>query len=290
MNKKIIPAKCDINKLNNNKNMMLYTKNLESINLKNLYENSNLFLILSGPSIKKLDLSLLNKRGILTMGVNNSWAIYKPNLWTIIDPITKMHFDGWNDPSILKFIPLQSYNERLRNKKNNKFETTRFRTNDMPGVFYYIRSITGFNPNTFLNENFVNIGSSKIEPDVYGIYNQRCVMLAAFKIAYYLGIRKIFLLGADFKMEEGQNNYSFPQHRSTLSINGNNKLYKTMNTRFNGIEKLFNISHNLKIYNCNPDSNLKSFEFIDFNKAISLVTKTFSENMDTYGWYENKNK
>ncbi|MFN5959805.1 MAG: hypothetical protein ACK462_17910, partial [Planctomyces sp.] len=64
--------------------LRLYTAppTFESVSLSGFYRGRSAFLILSGPSLTQLDLSALNKRGIVTMAVNNAWAVHRPTLWT----------------------------------------------------------------------------------------------------------------------------------------------------------------------------------------------------------------
>ncbi len=80
-------------------------------------------------------------------------------------------------------------------------------------------------------------------------------------------IRNIYLLGADFEMKEGEQNYSFVQDRKGSSISGNNSSYKKMNNRFKLLRNSFD-KHGLKVYNCNKKSRLDAFEFLDYEEAL----------------------
>src|SRR5688572_334545 len=64
------------------------------------------FLLCSGPSLADVDLAKLNRRGIVTMAVNNAPAVLAaqgqtmPNYWVCVD--TARHFieQIWKDPAV----------------------------------------------------------------------------------------------------------------------------------------------------------------------------------------------
>jgi hypothetical protein len=120
--------------------------------------------------------------------------------------------------------------------------------------------------------------------------------MAAVRIMYLLGIRKLFLLGVDFKMNKDYH-YHFEQSRHTGSVNGNNSTYKSMMKWFGEMQEQF-LSLGFKVYNCNPDSALTVFPYKPFDKAIDIALKGFPvvDNERTDGMYtqqkdkENKEK
>ena len=97
--------------------LRLYTADFDSISMANFYRGRSAFLMLSGPSLNQLDLSLLNQRGIVTMGVNNAWTIHRPTLWTCVDDPGRFIDTGWKDPGITKFVPVCHRVRRLRIQK-----------------------------------------------------------------------------------------------------------------------------------------------------------------------------
>ena len=50
----------------------LYTADFDGVSLCDFYRGRHAFLVLSGPSLASMDLTQLARRGIVTMGVNNS--------------------------------------------------------------------------------------------------------------------------------------------------------------------------------------------------------------------------
>jgi hypothetical protein len=158
----------------------------------------------------------------------------------------------------------------------------------MPSVFYFKRNLK-FNVKKFLTEPTVNWGNSEKRVDEIGCKGGRSVMLAAFKMMYYLGFRNIYLLGADFKMEKGKDNYAFPQNRTDNLIRGNNQTYQDLNKRFVALLPEF-YEKGLKVYNCNKDSNLTSFPYMSYENAVKNATEPFNKTIDTLGWYDQYEK
>jgi hypothetical protein len=112
-------------------------------------------------------------------------------------------------------------------------------------------------------EDSFNWGNSK----QFG--GKRSVMLIAMKMLYYLGIRKVFLLGCDFNMS-ADSTYHFKQERHASSVRGNNSTYEELCHRFEQLKPIFD-KLGYQVFNCNADSNLKVFPFVSFEDAIASV-------------------
>lgn len=264
---------------------ILITTNNQRLNLENIYKNTSAFLILSGPSFNEIlqsnkqinlgSMSLeprdaLSYPSHITMGVNNSVKSFRPNLWTSVDEPNRFIRSIWLDPTIQKFIPYEHLNKKLFD--SNKWIESDTVVSQCPNVFGIERN-ERFNHETFLTERTFNWGDHK---DYGGC---RSVMLIAIRLLYYFGVREIFLLGCDFKMNE-EYKYHFEQDRSKQALNNNNKTYKRMIDRFELLKPKFN-EVGLNIYNCNKNSDLKTFPFIDFHDAIQYVYKKFDINIHT---------
>jgi hypothetical protein len=87
-----------------------------ALHLENLYHGSSCFLVLSGPSSLTNDLSLLRRRGIYTLAVNNAATIIRPNAWVFVDPPEKFHSSIWLDPAVTKFVHQRFLEYSLREK------------------------------------------------------------------------------------------------------------------------------------------------------------------------------
>lgn len=269
--------------------LCLHTSNGYSVSLRNFYRNQQIFLMLSGPSLNSYDLSQLSKRGIMTMGVNNSWSIFKPNLWTSVDDPGNFLDIGWKDPTITKFVPIGHSHKLLVVKEaDGNFRASQFRVKEMPGVYYFRRNLK-FQPKRFLLENSVNWGMADSESDELGCKGGRSVMLASIKILHYLGFRTVYLLGADFNMSKDKQNYAFKQERTESSVNGNNSTYANLNKRFSSLLPEFKAC-GMNIYNCYKESGLTAFPHMKFEKAVYKASNTFTKSIDTEGWYDRKDR
>lgn len=272
---------------------MLLNSSLEKISLKNQYINSQAFLILGGPSfgdfIRSENKLLINGKflnyqeclrypGFITMSVNNSVKTFRPNLWTCVDSPNRFIKSIWLDPRIQKFIPECHKDKQIFDSE--KWQLTNHIVKECPNTFFYYRN-DKFNHETFLTEDTFNWGNHK---DFGG---GRSVMLVAIRILYYLGVRTIYLLGCDFKMDTNKG-YHFDQDRTVSSQNNNNSTYIKMQERFTQLRPIFE-KEGFNIFNCNPNSYLTVFPYIDFETAIKSAIKHIPNNIEnerTEGLYE----
>jgi len=269
---------------------MLYTREGHNLWLGDMYRGATAFLICNGPSFgsildleidfkgkKRTGREILNYPGFVTMGVNNGPRSFRPNLWTCVD--TPSHFikSIWLDPKIMKFVPFSFPDRQLfDNEKWVDMDTT---VGECPNMVYYKRN-EHFAADQFLFEDTFNWGNHKD----YG--GGRSVMLVAIRMLYHLGIRTVFLLGADLNMSENQK-YHFEQERSKGSISGNNSTYKMLNERFDALKPIFE-KYGFKVFNCNLDSKLHSFPKIKFEDAVEIAGRKMPqiETERTEGLYD----
>ncbi len=152
---------------------------------------------------------------------------------------------------------------------------------DCPSIIYYDRN-EHFQPEQFLWEDTFNWGNHKRHG------GGRSVMLPAIRLLFYLGIRRVFLLGADFNMDR-QSKYHFPQERARGSINGNNWTYQKLNKWFKELRPLFE-RENFEVLNCNPKSRLEAFKSVSFEDAVEQVMREWGHidvgNERTAGLYD----
>jgi len=259
---------------------LFLTEDKKPVNLENHYKGASCFLVLSGPSLQTLDLSLLKKPGVLTFGVNNSPRMVRPNIWTLVDDSGNFMMSIWKDPTILKLVPDGKPKQRLFD--NMRWKRSRSKVRDCPNVVYHPRN-NRFNPETYLTEDTINWGSHK---DHGGT---RSVMLAAVKLAYYLGIRKLFLVGCDFGMTLGEQNYAWEQDRTKHAVNNNNSTYRVLNERFSLLRPKFEEA-GFYVFNCTENSGLKVFPHMNYEDAIKIARRDFFhiDEERTHGMYERK--
>ena len=241
---------------------MLFSRDGHSMWLGDMYRGGSAFLILGGPSFASIDKADLRRPGVLTMGVNNSVKSFRPNLWISVDDPSHFMKSTWFDPTITKFVPFSHTDKVVFD--NETWKETDIKVGDCPNVWYYRRN-EHFIADQYLLEDTFNWGNHK---DFGG---GRSIMLAAVRMLYHLGVRTIYLLGCDFKMDK-DTKYHFEQDRSDSSIKGNMSTYKQLSERFKQLKSIFD-DEGLSVYNCNKDSGLKVFPFIDIKEAINNATK-----------------
>lgn len=263
--------------------------------LSSLYRGCSLFLILSGPSLSSLDLSLLDRRGVITMAVNNAATIRRAHLWTCVDPVRKFHDAIWLDPQTIKIIPKNFLNTPLRTKlPDGAFARMSVRSpggevvvatpRDMPAVIACRRN-PNFNPPTWLSEPSINWGNSKRSAIKNGAPRTLNVMFASLKTAYALGFRHVYLLGCDFHMSFEQP-YAFAQGKHDHgAVASNNNAYRNLNQMLGMLKPSFNAAA-FSVYNCYQSSGLTVFPYVSFENAIAAATGHIPQDpLDAKNWY-----
>lgn len=249
--------KCPLGKWPNSEHMRdLILRDKQPANLRNAYQNAACFFIGSGPSLEKLNLDLLKERGILTFAVNNvaAYKNIKPNFWTSTDEPQSFHSCIWKDPTIIKFVR-QENAIKLDPKLGKVVNLYTYNVNE------------DFNVKQFFDEPTINWGNQSSLVDAYRQKGGRSVLYAALRIMFYLGIRRVYLIGCDFKMIENRP-YVFNQGKWSGGIKTNNNNYDIMNVRLKHLnEKALTLGY--KIYNCTPDSHLTAFPNMLYEEAIN---------------------
>ena len=265
--------------------MLLWTANFTPTNLSGWYAGRSAFLIGGGPSLVDHDLDLLRSTpGILTMGMNNSWSIIRPNLWCCVDAPGRFFDTGWKDPGIVKFVPAAHWNSRLRIQTPDGMKPSAFRVRQMPGVYLFKRS-QHFDPKTYLHEDGVCWGGEGRHVDAVGVKGKRSVFMVALKLLVYLGIKQIYCVGTDFKMSPVRK-YAFGQDRTPEAIRHNNELYAGLIKRMKALRPHLE-ERKVEVRVCCPDSGLlDAFDHIDFEEAVAKASRECSKPVDPAGWYD----
>ena len=252
-------------------------------NVANLFHDSPLFLILSGPSLNLFNHDLLKMRGVVTMGVNNASAHVKTNMFIHGDPSKKFHHSIWADPSVMKFTPRTNLKRdvRIRNAEG-RLEILK-KVMYMPNVYGYERNSI-FDPEKYLTEPTINFGNGKRGVEKNDFPKVLSTMFSAVKMAYHLGFNKVFLLGCDFRMNPYEP-YAFKQSKSGGGVGGNNNSYKKINYLFSLAYPYF-ADLNFEVFNCYKESGLEVFPHMPFNEAIEYATSHIEQEPNTEGWYK----
>ena len=275
---------------------MFFTAEGHNLWMGDTYRGRSLFLVSSGPSTKKLDLQKLKAPGIITMGLNNSPKVFRPNLWTCVDSPSSFLRSIWLDPTIQKFAPICSVdkhifdNDSIAVRKEPGGQILRdeagaaiiddaagkflqrpngepLRVRDCPNMVYFRRN-EHFRANQYLWEDTMNWGN---HGDLGGA---RSVFLVVIRLAYLLGFRKVYLLGVDFDMSP-EKGYAFKQARNPGSIKGNQETYEKLVERFTELKPIFD-AEGFEVFQCNKDSRFKVFPHVSYKDALAAATEEFS--------------
>ena len=268
---------------------MLFSRDGHNLFLGDMYRGAAAFLVCSGPSLVKHDLTKLQQRGVATLAVNNAATVVRPTLWCSVDDPGNFSEAIWHDPGITKFVPLCHMEKTFMERDGaGQLKPSSLKVGDMPAVFGYRRN-EDFVPEQFLVEDTFNWGNHGKRTDSLGNQGSRSVMYVAIRMLHYLGVRTIYLLGCDFKMEQGRQNYAFPQDRSPSSVKGNNESYRVLNNRLKALLPHF-AEAGLSIFNCTPESGLTVFPYKSYERAIQEATATIPEAINTEGMYDRQAK
>lgn len=263
---------------------MLYRADGRLVDLRGLYKGKSLFLVLNGPSVANMDLAPLSQRGYITMAVNNGWSLLRPNLWVAVDPPSKFLDAGWKDPAITKFTIYPYRNMPLaRRIPDGRIAKSGIRPSQCPATLFFNIDYN-FHPATFLPSETFSTGGHDTEPDSLGIPRARSVMLVAIKLAWHLGFSRLYLLGADFTMDQ-QQPYAFDHEYRPVWVNHNNKTYDGLRIRLAALRPILE-ANGLTIINCTPGTHLTAFDCVDYEQALADAAESACGNLDTQGWYD----
>ena len=295
---------------------------LHRINVRGLYANSAAFIVSNGPSFADVNHDLLRQPGILTMGFNNGPKVFRPDLWLFTDGAARFLESVFRDPQILKFTSLGRTNrtpkeddkewaehpykfklidgkihERIwdtkrwaedgwpypRNKDEAKISErysyfTDMVVEDSPNLVFFDLT-SKFEPDRWLTESSINNGNHR---DRGG---GRSVMMAALKILYVLGIRRVYFVGVDWFMSTDRT-YSFDEQREQFAIDSNNASYCRMISYWTELLPYWKRA-GFEVKNCTKGSCLTLFPYTDLEEAIALETKDIpsDEEESTKGRY-----
>lgn len=261
--------------------MLLWDKDQNGISWENRYKGGKIFLVCGGPSLNDLDLSLMDNRGVMSMCMNNSWCMVKPDFWIGFDVPGRFHTNGWMDPSIIKFVPWHQRLFKINHRVGDVIVDKGIDTTELPNC-WYLSNTTTFDLDTWFTERNCNWGG-KVE----GLKPEggfRVTMIGALRLLYYLGFQEVYLTGCDWEMPTDMNKeaYAWEEDRAKVVREKNNDMYNWIENVFKKLQPGFDEA-NFRIYNCNKDSKLRLFPFIEYEEAIERCT--VPDMKGTRGWY-----
>lgn len=270
-----------------------FTREGAEVNLTGMYKGRSAFLLASGPSFKNIRSKTLRRPGAWVMTLNNAVASFRGNAAIIVDDPSRFTYSMWLDPKITKFVPVSHWDKplwdnRLLTKpdgtKVQMWQPAPLRVGDCPSVLGYRRN-EKFVAARYLYEDTINWGCHK---DFGG---SRSVMLAALRILFLMGFRTVYLLGVDFEMSD-EKKYHFDEERTPSAIKGNMSTYEKLMQWFAELQPYF-LAENFHVFNCNPQSRLKAFPFMEYGEALRAVDSEVGDvsaerTMGLYSKYEEK--
>ncbi len=178
-------------------------------------------------------------------------------MWASVDSPDHWIRSIWLDPTIQKFVPISHAQKKIFN--SDAWQMMDMTVGDCPNVIYYKRN-EHFQLKQFLFEDSFNWGNHR----KYG--GGRSIMLPAVRLLFTLGIRRVYLLGCDLNISPDRT-YHFDQRRHHGSVKGNLDTYGKLKKWFAELRPIFE-ANDFHVFNCNPQSELKAFPFIDYKDAL----------------------
>lgn len=253
------------------------------------------FILGGGPSANDVPLEDLHKPGCWSMAVNNMAGHFRSNAFVCSDPPSKFHTGIWLDPAIMKFVPIPKLSKsrgKIRRKlTDGTFEHAGFSACDCPNVWGFLRNSWLTPDESFFLSDGACWGNLDAGVLKTGEPKTVCTLLLALRICYYLGLRRIYLVGVDFRMDPARAvdaRYAFRQDRDEDATRSNNSQFRIANDWLcrlhnDGVFRQFG----LEIYNCNEMSGLRAFEYVPFEEAVAdAIERCPQRPYDLAGWYE----
>lgn len=238
---------------------VFFTSQMENAWLGHAYAGATAFLVCGGPSAGDVDLKALSTTpGVVTMAVNNAAQGWRPQLWCGLDEPHRFLNSIWLDPGIQKFYPLAYQDMPLR---DHPVRTPK----DCPNT-WFIRRNDKFDAKTWLHEDTINWGQEGDDRRRGG----RSTMVAALRILYILGFKRVYLVGADFKMDP-KKAYNHDQVVDATVADKNNTLFEYLNGLFTQLQVEF-LQHGFEVFNTTQISGLTAFPYKSFIDARAQAT------------------
>jgi len=255
------------------------------VDLEGLWAGQPGFLVCGGPSLSKVDLSLLRSRGVVSVGVNNAAAWAPVKAWTFGDTQNKFHHGLFLDPGVMTFAPIPKLRKTIHVKRDGRFYATDVRVADCPNTYGYERR-TMFVPHTFFTDPWAHWGSGKHQPPGEEGVGCLCTMLLGLRLLIYLGVRKVYLLGVDFCGTEDGKCYGFPNEKP---------IRRKIKWRYPKERKMLELlmpemeKRGIEVFNVGPCTKLDLFPRVWYEDAIEDCCKGVGkEPLDTTDWYNRR--
>lgn len=213
------------------------------------------FLVGRGWSATETKRKLLCRSRIPVMAINDypSDPRMKPRYWCSGDP---PHYFGdrvWNDPEVMKFCGLQNRNGEQ--PREDAYAPKRL-AKDAPNTFFFHQATNETDSEHWLFHPFIvwgsTIGCEGGPKQLYAKGAARSSMLIGLKLLWFMGYREVYLLGCDCT----PHHHPAPEYWNTIF-----HLTGAIAPHFK--------RWGFNVYQTNPDSHLRCFDFADFEGAVA---------------------
>lgn len=222
--------------------------------LQGVFKNQTALLVGGAPSLRDQPISLLNKRGVLTLAMNNAAIHFQPTMWISGDNPECYEPQIILDPSIMKFAPLAQAEVDIFGNKYHQ----------VPNIFFYIQEY-----NVPWDEY---LGLRRNVPWY------RNTLLSGICVLYQLGIRRIILAGSDFEVD-GSKLYAHETDLNSVERNWNIQLYTSLINELKLLKPVFERA-GLCFMDCSVYSKLADvYEYVTLERAVQLCRESFPEKM-----------
>lgn len=213
------------------------------LELKDKHKGEQCFIIGGSPSLKMLDLTKLNNE--YTFSVNWGFKLKEQGLkhatyHVMTDPAT------FKDDNATDFLPEDFCNTYLISSEI-KFPKEKFDT-------------------IFFDFIYKDLGNTKLfETDITKpLAENRTVILIAMQLAYYMGFKKMYIIGVDLDFQ----NIKGHAYSETIGEKNRQKMFSTKFAQemYTGIESATRILNGLgvEVYNASPVGNLNCMPRVDY--------------------------
>ena len=218
-------------------------------------KNQAAFLVGRGWSATDTKRKLLCQLRIPVMAINDypDNPYMKPRYWCSGDPPKYFSERVWTDPEVMKFVGL--HNRDGERPRDGAYAPKRL-AKEAPNTFFFHQATDEMDVEHWLFHPFIAWGSTigcKDGPkQLYEHGAARSSMLIGLKLLFFLGYRRVYLLGCDCDPH---------QHPASEYWNTIFHLTGQIAPHFK--------RWGYQVFQTNPNSHLRCFEFADFDKAIA---------------------
>ena len=216
----------------------------EAADLSGMFAGESVFLVAPGPSLRDANLALLDQRGIVTLGINNSYLTCRPNIWLGVDHPDCFPRLGYQDPGVIKISCRGIAHVKVRGRQLCEY----------PNIY-------------FLHMAPVPYGAGSLFEEPARWY-PKCFIIAV-QLCWWLGFTTIYTVGTDFHITSSRQ-YSWGNPLSRFWVNTNKGVYDNTLTILRRMVPDLQ-SRGVQLINTTPQSRLDFVPHVPLSDAVQAV-------------------